>query len=105
MKILSGRNANKFFNEIANGTKWRNYSSLKKYEQLCKAESLATGNGNLGKNLKALVRRAQGELLLQPVVYGSRNSWRSIKKPAYQSVSKCVIEIDHPELFYRFSVN
>jgi len=105
MKILSGRSANDFLNDIAGGKKWRNYSSLTKYEQLCKSESLAKLNRSLGQTLKLLVRRAQGELLLQPIIYGSRHSWRSMQKPAYQGVSKCIIEIDHPELFYRFSIN
>jgi hypothetical protein len=105
MKVLSDRSASEFLNDIASGKKWRNYSSLTKYDQLCNGESLANVNGCFGETLKLIVRRAQGELLLQPIIYGSRHSWRSMQKPAYQGVSKCIIEIDHPELFYRFSIN
>src|SRR5688572_10554175 len=59
MKLLSGQQANKFFAEISNGRKWRNYSSLKKYEQLCKAESMSAKTSNLGERLKGLIRSAQ----------------------------------------------
>ncbi len=106
IEILEGRDSIQLLNEIALGTKWNEIGVLSKLGSLYRAHALSSELNSLGVNLQPLVVEALSILSENPSVTGSRNSWVSTSAEKQSStMSKNIVQIAFPDLFYRFSIN